>query len=118
VTVGRLNVEAVLPITQSTAGWLLATASICVFVMGFALRRVVSARRDSALVRRVVRTLRGSALSRYLFGPIEDERISDEELDNVILLPTTAVTVLLMVTALFLVGYDSFQVRFKLFRLP
>jgi hypothetical protein len=108
----------VLPITQAAAGWLLFLAAFAVVAAGLVLRRLVRGRRETAAVRRVVHVFRETALAQLLFGRMDSDMLSDDELDNVTLMPAIVVAGVLFVGAIALLGTDSFQIHFTLFRLP
>jgi hypothetical protein len=108
----------VLPITQANAGWLLIIASAVAFGAGFAVRAVVRRRPDTALVRRTMDRFRRTELSQLLFGEPADDVITDEELDNMTMIPTLLVAVGLFLGGIFLVTADSFGVEFTFFTKP
>ena len=91
--------------SQLTVGWLLLLAAVVAFASGFALRAVVARRRQSAVVGRVARGLRESRVGTVLFGPVAHDALDDEELDQMILMPTIVVACGLCLTSVFLLGY-------------
>ena len=95
-----------MPISQAVVGWLLLLAAVLTFLGGFVLRSFIGRRRDSRLVRRVVRGFRGWAVARVLFGRVRGDVLDDDELDSMILMPTVVVACGLCLTAIFLLGYE------------
>jgi hypothetical protein len=96
-----------MPISQTAVGWLLLAAAALTFAGGFAFRAFIGSRREAEPVRRVVRTLRKTRLSRALFGPIEGDVLHDDELDSMILMPAIVIACGLCLTAVFLLGYQT-----------
>jgi hypothetical protein len=95
--------------SQAVVGWLILLAAALTFVGGFAFRSLVGRSPDTALVRRVLRRFRETALARFLFGPIHDDALDDDELDNMILMPTVVVACGLCLSAVFLLGYEALR---------
>ncbi len=93
-------------LSQLAVGWLLLLMAVLTFVGGFALRVVVGYRRDVRSVRRVVRALRDNVVGRALFGPVAEDVLDDEELDQMILMPAITVSCGLCLTSVFLLGYE------------
>jgi hypothetical protein len=93
-------------LTSLTVGWLLLLAAVLTFVGGFGLRVVIGRRRDGRLTRRVVRALRESVIGRLFFGPVYEDALDDEELDQMILMPTIVLACALCLTSIFLLGYE------------
>ena len=92
-------------ISQTTAGWLILGAAALTFLVGFASRTFIGRRRDTAAVRRLVRTIRRTGVARVLFGRFEGDILDDDELDSMILMPTIVIGCGLCLTAIFLLGY-------------
>jgi hypothetical protein len=94
-------------LSQATVGWLLLAGALLTLVIGFASRVFIGRRRRTRPVRAMVRTFRRTGVARVLFGRFDDEVLDDDELDNMILMPTVVVACGLCLTALFLLGYDN-----------
>ncbi len=77
-------------ISQTTVGWLLLGAAVLTFAFGFASRTFIGRRRKTKAVRGLVRTFRKTGVARVLFGRFEGDILDDDELDNMILMPTIA----------------------------
>jgi hypothetical protein len=107
-----------LPITQSAAGWLLMALGLVAFICGFGVRSFVAKERESALVRGVVRTFKDTWLVKALFGNINDEVLTDEDIDNVVLIPVVIASLAIALAGMFFVGMDTFDVEFRIFRQP
>ena len=93
-------------ISQTTVGWLLLGAAVLTFAVGFASRVFIGRRRNTKVVRAMVRTFRKTGVARVLFGRFESEVLDDDELDSMILMPTIVVACGLLLTSLFLLGYE------------
>ncbi|MET0450671.1 MAG: hypothetical protein ABW137_02425 [Mycobacterium sp.] len=93
-------------LSQLTVGWLILVAAIVAFAGGFGLRSLVARKRQSAFVRRFVRGARESRFGRVMFGPVAHDALDDEELDQMILMPTIIVACGLCLTSVFLLGYE------------
>ncbi|MCW2685765.1 MAG: hypothetical protein JWR37_655 [Mycobacterium sp.] len=106
----------VVPISQAAAGWLIFLAAMLFFLSGFAVRSFVGRRRRTKTMRRIVHLYRSTPLARFLFGPVQDDVPTDEELDNVILLPAIVVACGLSLVAIFVLGSDAIGTRFAIFR--
>lgn len=92
-------------LTQLTVGWLLLLAAVLTFVGGFGLRAVIGRCRDATIVRRVIRAMRGNIIGRVFFGPMFSDALDDDELDQMIVMPTIIVACALCLTAIFLLGW-------------
>lgn len=55
----------------------------------------------------MVHTFRRTGVARVLFGQFEDDVLDDDELDSMILMPTIVVACGLLLTAIFLLGYET-----------
>ena len=97
----------VVPISQTTVGWLLIAAAGLTFLAGLALRSFMVRRRETKAVRRIVRTFRKTGVARVLFGRFSDDVLDDGELDSMILMPTFVLGCGLCLTAIFLLGYEA-----------
>jgi hypothetical protein len=86
-------------------GWLLLAAAVAVFVFGFWLRSLLWRHRDVVVVRRSIRALRDNVVGRVLFGPVTEDALDDEELDQMVLVPALTVSCGLCLTSIFLLGY-------------
>ena len=95
----------VVPISQAAFGWLILLAAALTIVGGMASRSFVGRRRDTPAVRRIVGGFRRSAFARLVFGPVRDDALDDDELDQMILMPAIVVGCGLCLTAIFLLGY-------------
>ena len=93
--------------SEATIGWLMLAAAALTCLLGGASRLVIGRSRESAAVRRLVRTFRRTGIARVLFGRFEADVLDDEELDTMILMPTIVIACGLCLTALFLLGYDT-----------
>ncbi len=93
-------------ISQTTVGWLLLGAAVLTFAFGFASRTFIGRRRKTKAVRGLVRTFRKTGVARVLFGRFEGDILDDDELDNMILMPTIVIGCGLCLTAIFLLGYE------------
>jgi hypothetical protein len=92
-------------ISQTTVGWLILGAATLTLVVGFVSRTFIGRRRNTAGVRRLVRTFRRTGVARVLFGRFEGDILDDDELDSMILMPTIVIGCGLCLTAIFLLGY-------------
>ena len=54
-----------------------------------------------------MRGFRETGLARILFGPIANDTLDDDELDQMFVMPTIVVACGLCLTAVFLLGYDA-----------
>ncbi|WP_102141449.1 hypothetical protein [Mycobacterium sp. QGD 101] len=93
--------------SRAVAGWLLLLAAFALFAVGLATRSFIGRRRDWAPVRRFVSGFRDTRVARVLFGPVEHDALDDDELDQMILMPTIVVACGLCLTAVFLLGYGT-----------
>lgn len=93
-------------LSQTVVGWLLLAAAVMTFVGGFGLRTLIGRKRDVRAVRRVVTALRDNAVGRVLFGPISNDALDDDELDQMIVMPAIIVSCGLFLTGIFLLGYE------------
>jgi hypothetical protein len=93
-------------LTQLAVGWLLLLAAVLAFVGGFVVRTLIARHREHRAVRKVVGALRGNVVGRVLFGPVTDDALDDEELDQMILMPAITVSCGLCLTSIFLLGYE------------
>jgi hypothetical protein len=94
-------------LSQTTVGWLLLAAGPLTLIVGFALRLLVGRWADRPVIRRVVGGFRASRFAELLFGPVRGEPLDGDELDAMFLMPTFVVSCGLILTALFLLGYES-----------
>lgn len=93
--------------SQATVGWLMLVGAAMTFVIGGASRVVVGRRRDSRAVRLLVHTFRRTGIARVFFGRFEDDVLDDDELDTMILMPSIVISCGLVLTAIFLLGYET-----------
>ena len=93
-------------LSQMVMGWLLLLAAALTFAGGFGARALIGRKRDVEAVRRVVRASRDNAVGRVLFGPVGNDALDDEELDQLIVMPAILVSCGLCLTAIFLFGYE------------
>jgi uncharacterized membrane protein len=93
-----------LVLSELSVGWLLLLAAVATFAGGIGLRVFVGRRRKTT-VGRVVRSLRESTVGAVLYGPVANDALDDEELDQTFLMPTIVVFCGLALTAFFLLGY-------------
>ena len=94
-------------LSQTVVGWLLLAAALVTFVAGIGVRVLVGRNRDGAGVQRVVRGFRKTRFARVVFGPIADDALDDDELDQMIMMPAIVVGCGLCLTAVFLLGYEA-----------
>lgn len=92
--------------SQATVGWLMLAAAALIFVFGGVSRLVVGRRRETKTVRGLVHAFRRTGIGRVLFGRFEGD-VLDDELDTMILMPAIVIACGLILTALFLLGYDT-----------
>ncbi|WP_308192738.1 hypothetical protein [Mycolicibacterium lacusdiani] len=92
-------------LTQLAVGWLLLLAAVLAFVGGFVVRTLIGRHRERSGIRKVVGALRGNVVGRVLFGPVAEDALDDEELDQMILVPAITVSCGLCLTSIFLLGY-------------
>jgi hypothetical protein len=93
--------------SRAAVGWLILLAAFVLFGVGLATRSFIGRRRESKPVDTAVRWFRGTAVARIVFGPLENDALDDDELDQMILMPTIVVACGLCLTAVFLLGYQS-----------
>lgn len=86
-------------------GWLLLVAALLTGVGGVGLRSHVG-RQPHARIGRVTRTFRESAVGGVIYGPVASDALDPEELDQTILMPTLVLGCGLLLTAIFLLGYE------------
>ncbi len=89
-----------MPISQAVVGWLMVAAAVLLFVGGVGSRVLIGRRRDTASVRRIVGGFRRTAVARIVFGPVRGDELDDDELDQMILMPTIVVACGLCLTAI------------------
>ncbi len=82
-------------------------AAAAIAAVGGLSRLFIGRRRDSASVRRMVHLFRRTGIARVLFGRFDHDRLDDDELDTMILMPAIVIASGLCLTALFLLGYDT-----------
>ena len=92
--------------SRTIVGWLLLAGAVLTFATGIGLRVLVGRNRRKAGVKRVVGGFRESAFARLLFGPIGNDALDDEELDQMFVMPGIIVACGLCLTAVFLLGYE------------
>ncbi|MFC7673608.1 hypothetical protein ACFQWH_11035 [Mycolicibacterium sp. GCM10028919] len=93
-------------LTQLAVGWLLLLAAVLAFVGGFVVRTLIGRHRERSGIRKAVGALRGNVVGRILFGPVTEDALDDEELDQMILMPAITVSCGLCLTSIFLLGYE------------
>ncbi|TRW82700.1 hypothetical protein FK535_12080 [Mycolicibacterium sp. 018/SC-01/001] len=93
--------------SQASVGWLMVAAAALTFVFGGVSRVFVGRRRYSEGVQRMVRLFRRTGIARVLFGRFDDDVLNDDELDTMILMPSIVLACGLVLTAIFLLGYDT-----------
>jgi hypothetical protein len=93
-------------VSLATVGLLILAAAAVTALLGIGVRTLIGRNSDVPVVRRAVVRLRGNAAGRILFGRSENDALDSEELDQMILLPTIVVVCGLVVTAVFLFGYE------------
>jgi hypothetical protein len=92
-------------------GWLLLVAAVVVFVAGFVVRSYVGRSPSGHPVRRLARKVRWSGFGRVFYGPVARDAegnniFDDEELDQMIVMPTLIVACGLFLTGVFLLFYQ------------
>ncbi|BBZ62866.1 hypothetical protein [Mycolicibacterium monacense] len=92
-------------VSQAAVGWLILLAAAAIAAGGVMLRAFIGRRADRHLLGRLTRRMRGTALARVLFGPVQHDALDPDELDQMILMPTIVVACGLCLTAVFLLGY-------------
>lgn len=93
-------------LSQTVVGSLLLLAGVVTFVGGFGLRTLIGRKRDVHAVRRIVTVMRDNVVGRVLFGPTSNDALDDDELDQMILMPAIIVACGLILTGIFLLGYE------------
>jgi hypothetical protein len=93
-------------LSQTVVGSLLLLAGVVTFVGGFGLRALIGRKRDVHAVRRIVTVMRDNVVGRVLFGPTSNDALDDDELDQMILMPAIIVACGLILTGIFLLGYE------------
>jgi hypothetical protein len=94
-------------LSQPTVGFLLLAAAVLTVVIGLLSRVYIGRNRQTKPVQAMVHTFRRTGIARVLFGRFENDVLDDDELDNMILMPTVVVACGLCLTALFLLGYNT-----------
>lgn len=92
--------------SHALVGVLILAAAVVTALIGIGTRMLIGRNSDVPAVRKTVTALRRNAAGRILFGPSENDALDSEELDQMILLPTIVVVCGLVVTAVFLFGYN------------
>ena len=69
------------------------------------MRVVIARKREPQCVQRVVRGFRETGFARVLFGPIANDALDDDELDQMFVMPAIVIGCGLCLTAVFLFGY-------------
>jgi hypothetical protein len=92
-------------LSELTVGWLILAAAVATFLAGVGLRSYVG-RKPHARVGRMTRSFRESALGGVIYGPVATDALDPEELDQTILMPTIVLGCGLLLTAIFLLGYE------------
>jgi hypothetical protein len=93
-------------VSLATVGLLILAGAVIMALLGIGVRTLVGRNSEVPVVRRTVVRLRGNAAGRVLFGPSDSDALDSEELDQMILLPTIVLVCGLVVTAVFVFGYD------------
>jgi hypothetical protein len=92
-------------LSELTVGWLILAAGLLTFAGGVGLRSHVGRKPDER-VGRILRRFRESTVGGLLYGPIASDARDPEELDQTILMPSIVLGCGLLLTAIFLIGYD------------
>jgi hypothetical protein len=92
-------------LSELTVGWLILAAALLTGLGGVGLRSYVG-RKPHTRIGRMTRTFRESAVGGVLYGPVATDALDPEELDQTILMPTIVLGCGLMLTAIFLLGYE------------
>ncbi|MET0473792.1 MAG: hypothetical protein ABW001_04050 [Mycobacterium sp.] len=92
-------------LSELTVGWLILAAAFVTGLSGVGLRSYVG-RKPHARLGRMTRTFRESAVGGVLYGPVATDALDPEELDQTILMPTAVLGCGLLLTAVFLLGYE------------
>ena len=85
---------------------MLAGAAL-IFGFGAVSRVFVGRYRESTAVRALVHAFRRTGIARVLFGRFDADVLKDDELDTMILMPAIVIACGLILTAVFLLGYDT-----------
>jgi len=92
-------------LSELTVGWLILAAALLTFLAGVGLRSYVG-RKPYTRIGRMTRSFRESAVGGVIYGPVATDALDPEELDQTILMPTIVLGCGLMLTAIFLLGYE------------
>lgn len=92
-------------LSELTTGVLILGAGLLTFAGGVGLRSHVG-RKPDARVGRTLRRFRESAVGGVLYGPVASDACDPEELDQTILMPTIVLGCGLLLTSIFLIGYE------------
>ncbi len=91
-------------LSRDVVGWLLLTAGFLVFGCGIGVRVLVGRLKERRLVRKVVGGFRESTLARWVFGPVLNDPLDDEELDGIFIIPGIVAGCGFLLTGVFLLG--------------
>lgn len=105
-----------IPISQSGVGWLLQLLALIALIASFVVRSFMKRARETPLIRRLVRSVRGWKLTRMTLGENGSDILADDEIDVFILYPIVAVAVLLAAGGVGLVVAASFYINFTFFK--
>lgn len=92
--------------SEATVGWLIAAAAVLTAVVGIGTRVLIGRNRHRPVVQRAVRGIRDRRMGRILFGHSPNDALDDDELDQMVLMPTIVIACGLTVTAVFMMGYN------------
>ena len=93
-------------LSRVDVGWLMLAAALLVFTGGIGLRVLTGRNRERSGVQRVVGGFRATRLARALFGPVTNDALDDDELDQLFVMPSIVLSCGLCLTAIFLLGYE------------
>jgi hypothetical protein len=92
-------------LSGQAVGWLLLAAALVTGAGGVGLRSHIG-RKPHARLGRMTRSFRESAVGGVLYGPVATDALDPDELDQTILMPTIVLGSGLLLTAVFLLGYE------------
>ncbi len=91
-------------LSDTALAWLIVLAAMLTLIAGALSRVLIGRYRESRPVLHSMYKIRGTAIGRLLFGPFDSDALDDDELDQVILMPTLVVACGLLFTSFFLFG--------------
>jgi len=110
------DATALIPISQSAAGWLLQLLALIAFVAAFVVRSFIRRSIEAPVVRLLVGSVRRIKVTRIVLGESDSDILTDDEIDLFIFYPMIVISLLLGVGGVGLVATDSFHVSFTFFK--